>query len=151
MSAARRSPPGKLQRGLETGASRRQVGFSTAERLLLPNRLVAPSGEPAAVSGGDGPCGCDPDLRAFGHLLFAPRKRGVVSSSAPCRARGLIFDSRICLLEASERFRPCLPVPSREGAVSVRGLGARRRSASRVVSGAWSRGVCGIGLQPGSA
>ena len=63
----------------------------------------------------------------------------------------LIFDSRICLLEASERFGFGLTVLSREGAVPVRGLSLRKRSASRVVSGAWSRGVCGIGLRPGPA
>ena len=62
-----------------------------------------------------------------GTSSITPRRRGVVSSSASCRARGLIFDSRICLLEASERFRSCLPVLSREGAVSVRGLGLGKR------------------------
>ena len=132
MSAARRSPPGKFQWGLETGTFGRQVGLPAAERLLLPSQSVPPSGEPL-VSGSDGPCGCNPDLCAFGHLFFAPRQHGVVSLSASRRPRGLIFDSRICLLEASERFRPCLPVLSREGAVFGAWLGLEK--ALRIESG----------------
>ena len=91
------------------------------------------------------------DLCAFGHLFFAPQRCGVTSPSASCRARGLIFDSRICLLEASERFRSCLPALSRERAVPACGSGLRKRFASRVVSGARSRGVCVAWFRPGRA
>ena len=151
VSAARRSPSGKLQTGAlklapsgaKSGSLQRSgCSFRPGRRRLRASRwCLEVTGRAAAIL----------IFSALGHLFFAPRKRGVISLSAPCRSRGMIFDSRICLLEASERFRPCLPVLSREGAVPVRGSGSRRRFASRVVSGARSRGVCRMGLRLGPA